>query len=329
MLFAAIRASAITLVTALTCLGPQSARAEANGYPSKPITIVVPFAPGGTADNIGRLLGARMADKLGQSVVIENRPGAGGNIGSAYVAKQARPDGYTILLATNSLSTNVSLMKLPFDPRADLTAIAGVAGLPNVMLVPLNSPYKTLSSLVASGKADPAELTYGSSGPGSASHLATELFATAAGVQMRHVPYKGSGAVYPDLMAGRLSFLFDVFGSAAPLIEGNKVRVLAVSSRQRLAAFPAIPTVAESGYPGFEVVSWIGFFAPAGTPAPAVAKLQAAIKQSLNEPDVKAALGKIGAEPVPTESAEFAAYYKRDVERWAELVRQGRLKPFE
>lgn len=298
-------------------------------YPAKPVTMVVPFAPGGTADNIGRLLANHMSQTLGQAVAVENRAGAGGNIGSAYVAKSAAPDGYTILLATNSLATNVSLMKMSFDPRRDLAAVAGIAGLPNVMIVSKDSPYKSLADVVAAGKAKPQSLSYGSSGPGSGSHLASELFRAASGTPMLHVPYKGSAAVYPDLLSGRISFLFDVFGSAAPMIEGGSVRALAISSRQRLLSFPNIPTVQESGYPGFVILNWIGFFAPVHTPAPVIAKLQAAVERALAQPDVKAALSKIGAESVPVKSAEFGAYFNADVERWAGLVREGRVKPLE
>lgn len=312
---------------ALTSVG-QAGFAQ-TAYPAKPITMVVPFAPGGTADNIGRLLANHMSQTLGQTVAVENRAGAGGNIGSAYVAKTAAPDGYTILLATNSLATNVSLMKMAFDPRRDLAAVAGIAGLPNVMIVSKDSPYKSLADVVTAGKANPQSLSFGSSGPGSGSHLASELFRAASGTPMLHVPYKGSAAVYPDLLSGRISFLFDVFGSAAPMIEGGSVRALAISSRQRLPSFPNIPTVQESGYPGFVILNWIGFFAPAQTPAPAVAKLQSAVERALSQPDVKAAMSKIGAEGVPVKSAEFGAYFNADVERWAGLVREGRVKPLE
>jgi tripartite-type tricarboxylate transporter receptor subunit TctC len=304
-----------------------AASALAQGFPSRPISMVVPYAAGGSADVVGRLVAAEMSKTLGQNVVLELRPGAGGNIGAELVAKTARADGYTILLGSLSLSSNVSLMKLNFDPRKDLVAVAGIGTFPNLMVTAVDGPYRSLKDALAAARQRPGELTFGSSGPGTSSHLTGELLKAAAGVDMTHVPYKGSGAVYPDLISGRVNFLFDLAGSAMGYVQGGKVRALATTSSRRSASLPDVPTIAESGFPGFEFGAYLAVFAPAATPKEAIAALEDAIAKAIQAPLVKERLALTAAEPVPVSAAGFQKYFNDDVERFARLVREGRIQP--
>ena len=314
------------LAAAFVCASPASGQ----GYPVKPIRIIVPYAPGGTGEILGRALAAQMAHLLGEPVVVELKPGAGGNIGAEFVAKQSRPDGYTILFAASSLATSVSLMKLSFDPRKDLTPVAGVAAIPSLLSVGAASRITSLRGLVELARKSPGELTFGSSGPGTGSHLAGELFKAAAGIDLTHVAYRGTGAVYPDLIAGRISMVFDVMGgSALSQVEGGRVRPIAVTSARRSTALPNVPTIAEEGYPDFQFVTWFGFFAPAGVPAEAVDKLEHATERALAAPEVKERMSQIEAEPVPVETEAFRRYFDDDVARWAELVRQRKIAPIQ
>jgi tripartite-type tricarboxylate transporter receptor subunit TctC len=289
---------------------------------------VVPYAPGGSADVVGRLVAAEMSKALGQNVVIEMRPGAGGNIGAELVARNTRSDGYTILLGSLSLSSNVSLMKLNFDPRKDLVAVAGLATFPNLMVTAIDSPYKTFKEAIAAARQNAGKLTYGSSGLGTSSHLAGELLNVAAGIELLHVPYKGSGAVYPDLMARRIDFLFDLAGSSSGYVQSGKVRGLATTSPRRSAALPDVPAIAEV-FPGFEFGAYLALFAPAGTPKDAIAQLEAAASKAVQAPQVKERLAQMAAEPVPISASGFQKYYDEDVERFARLVREGKLKPLQ
>lgn len=316
--------TAATLVSTIV-FGATSALAQS--FPSRPIVMVVPYAAGGSADVVGRMVATEMSKSLGHNVVLELRPGAGGNIGAELVAKTARADGYTILLGSLSLSSNPSLMKLNFDPRKDLVAVAGIATLPNLMVTSADSPIRSVKEAIAAARQKPGELTFGSSGPGTSSHLTGELLKAAAGIDMTHVPYKGSGAVYPDLMAGRVNFLFDLAGSAMGHIQGGKVRALATTSNRRSAALPEVPTIAESGFPGFEFGAYLAVFAPAGTPKEAIAILEDAIAKAIQAPVVKERLTLIAAEPVPVSAAGFQKYFNDDVERFARLVREGKIQP--
>jgi tripartite-type tricarboxylate transporter receptor subunit TctC len=302
--------------------------AAAQSFPSRPITMIVPYAAGGSADVVGRLVGAEMSKSLGENVVIELRPGAGGNIGAEVVARSTRSDGYTILLGSLSLSSNPSLMKLNFDPRKDLVAVAGLATLPNLMVTSSTSPYKTFKEAIAVAHENPGKLTFGSSGPGTSSHLTGELLNAAAGIQLLHVPYKGSGAVYPDLMARRIDFLFDLAGSSSGYVQSGKVRALATTASRRSAALPDVPTMAET-FPGFEFGAYLAFFAPAGTPKEAIAQLEAAAAKALQAPLVKERLAQMAAEPVPVSASGFQKYFDNDVERFARLVREGKVKPLQ
>ena len=295
-------------------------------FPSRPVSIIVPFAAGGTADVLAREFANEMTKLLNQNVLVELRPGAGGNIGAEYVAKQARPDGHTLLLGSLSVSTNVSLMKLNWDPRKDLVVVAGIATVPNLLVVAADSPFKTVSDLIAAAKGKPGGLFFGSSGPGTSSHLSGELFKERAGVDITHVPFKGSGAVYPDLIGGRVTMLFDLAGSAVGQIKGGKVRALATTARKRSPSMPDVPTIGET-FQGFEFGSWFAFFAPAPTPREHVTVLEQATVRMLQSERIRERLGQIGAESVPTSSADFTRFLVNDIERYARLVRDGRLQP--
>src|SRR3954465_5901070 len=222
--------------------------AMAQKFPSRPVTMIVPYAAGGSADVVARPVAAEMAKVLGENVVVELRPGAGGNIGAEYVAKSARADGYTILLASLSLATNVSLMKLGFDPRKDLVAVGGISNFPNILLVSSKDPARSLQDLVSRARSEPGRVTFGSSGPVPSGPLCGELLRVLAGIDIVHVPYKGSGAVYPDLIAGRVTMLFDLMGSAYGHLNGGQVKAIATTGPRRAASLPDVPTVAESGF---------------------------------------------------------------------------------
>ncbi len=322
-------ALALAMSAGLLAAGAPSGGASAQGYPARAVTMIVPYAPGGTAEVLGRPLAQEMSNALGRNVIVELRPGAGGNVGAEYVARVARADGYTFLFAASSLATSVSLMKLPFDPRVDLAPIAGVAAIPNLVVISAESPLKSLAEVIKAARARPNELTFGSSGPGTGSHLAGELFKDMAGIQLLHVPYKGSGAVYPDLMAQRVTLLFDVMGSAIGQVQGGRVRALATTSKSRSQALPDVPTVAEQGFPGYEFAVWFGFFARAGTPPEAMARLEQATAAALQSPAVRERLSQIGSEPVPVPAGEFRNYFNADVERWARLVKEGKVAPLQ
>ena len=315
------------LVAVLVAVFAASAFGQA--FPTRPVTMIVPYAAGGSADVVARPVAAEMGKILGENVVVELRFGAGGNIGAEYVARSARADGYTILLASLSLATNVSLMKLSFDPRRDLAAIGGITTFPNVLLVSSQDPARSLQDIVSRARTDPGKLTYGSSGPGTSSHLAGELLSVAAGIQLVHVPYKGSGAVYPDLIARRVTMLFDLAGSASGHIKGGQVKPLAMTGKRRANALPDVPTFAESGFPGFEFGAWLGLFAPNGTPKEIVGRLEEAMLRSIETPEMKNRLSQLGGEPIPARAAEFWKFFNDDVERYARLVREGKVKPIQ
>lgn len=295
-------------------------------YPAQSLTMVVPYAAGGSADVLGRVIALEMSKILKQSVIVELRPGAGGNIGAEYVAKSAKPDGYTFLFASVSLATSPSLSRLNFNPTKDLTAVAGVASIPSLMLISNNSQYKNLKDFISAVKSNKVQATFGSSGNNTGSHLVGELFKSAAGIEMVHVPYKGSGAVYPDLIAGRITVLFDVMGSSFAQVKSGQVRALAITSLNRSKLLPEIPTITEQGYPGFEFGTWFGFFVSAKTPPDIRQKLEFAILQSLKTDVVRERLDTIGATPLPGPAADFQKWYLGDVARWERLVKEGKLQ---
>jgi tripartite-type tricarboxylate transporter receptor subunit TctC len=289
--------------------------------------MVVPYAAGGSSDKLGRLLGIKMSEVLGQNVVIELRPGAGGNIGAEYVAKQSKPDGYTFLFAASSLASNVSLMKLNFDPRTDLVPISGVTTIPNLVVTSTEFGPASFKELVVMANKNPGSVTYGSSGPGTGSHLSGALLTGSYNVPLMHIPYKGSGAVYTDLIPGRVNILFDAIESGMNQVNGGKVKPLAITSSKRSPSLPDVPTIAESGFPGYRMSTWFGFFAPAGTPPSIIEKLNYATVKALESPEIKENFLRSGSEPIPTKSAEFGKYFQADIERWKTLVDTGKLSP--
>lgn len=315
--------------TAAGLLALASTLAQGQAFPTRPVTMIVPYAAGGSADTVARPFAAEMSRQLGQNVLVELRPGAGGNIGAQYVAKNVPADGYTFLMASLSLATNVSLMKLGFDPRKDLAAVAGICTFPNVLLVSAKDPARNVQDIIARARQEPGAITYGSSGPGTSSHLTGELLGIAANVRFTHVPYKGSGAVYPDLIAQRVTMLFDLMGSASGHVRGGQVKALALTAAQRNPALPDVPTLAESGFPGFEFGAWLGFFVPSATGKAAVSRLEQASLKALETPEMKDRLAQMGAIPIPARAGEFAKFFDDDVERFAKLVREGKIKPLQ
>ena len=308
------------LLGALVALAAMCAFAQS--YPNKPIRLVVPFPPGGTTDILARDVGQRLTEALGQPVVIDNRPGAAGNIGSEIVAKST-PDGYTLLMCTvSSPAINPSLYsKLPYDHIKDFAPVILVARVPNVLEVNPSVPVYTVTDLIKLAKEKPGQLNFASSGSGTSIHLSGELFKTMAGVNMVHVPYKGSAPAVTDLVGGQVQLMFDNLPSSLQQIKGGKLRAIAVTSAQRSPALPDIPTIAESGLPGFEATSWFGVLAPAGTPAAIVNRLNAEVDKWLQSDSGKAQLFEQGALPAGGTPEEFAAYIRAETEKWAKVVK--------
>lgn len=314
------------LLFAAAVLAIQAAHAQS--YPSRPIRLVVPFPPGGSADILGRALGQKLGEGLGQSVVVENRPGAGTAIAAELVAKAA-PDGYTLMLGTvSSHAINPALNpKLPFDPLRDFTPIAPVAAIPFALLVHPSVPARTLPEFIGYARSKPGRLDYSSAGSGTSNHLAGELFEAMTGTHMVHIPYRGSAPALQDLIAGRVSVMFDLVLTAAPHVRSGAVRALAVTGAKRSAALPDVPTVAESGLPGYEVSAWFAVFGPAGLPRPIVDRLNAEIARALAAPDLQQRLASQGAETLAGSPDQFAAYLKGEVAKWAKVVRNAGVQP--
>jgi tripartite-type tricarboxylate transporter receptor subunit TctC len=298
--------------------------ARAGDYPNKPIRMVVPYAAGGSADVLGRPIAEAMGKTLHQPIVVDLRPGAGGNLGAEVVARSAPGDGYTVLFASLSLSTSLSFTKLNFDPRKDLIPVAGVGTLPSLLLVAANSKHKTLQDVINAAKAG-EQVSFASAGYTTGSHLFGELLRAEAGIQATHVPFRGSGAAYPDLISGRISMMFDVMGSALPQVNGGLVRAIAITSNQRAKSLPEVPTLAELGFQGFDVGTWFGLFAPAGTPEEALTRLEGAALQAVKTPEVSRQLASVLADPIPGPGNEFKRWYLADVDRWARLAKDGKI----
>jgi tripartite-type tricarboxylate transporter receptor subunit TctC len=309
-------------LVATMALGLLAGGAQAHTYPSKPIRLVVPFPPGGTTDILARTVGQKMTEVWGQPVVIDNRPGAGGNIGSDQVAKAA-PDGYTLLMGTISThAINPSLYKkLPFDPVRDFAPVSRIGTLPNILIVHPSVPVTSVKELIELAKSKPGELNFASSGVGTSLHLSGELFNSMAGVKLVHVPYKGSSPALADLLGGQVKIMFDNLPSALPHVKAGKLKPLAVTSAKRATVLPEVPTVMESGLPGFEVTSWFAVFVPAKPPTEIVAKLNGEIVKILNSGDVKEKLAQIGVDPAPTTPEALAAFAKAETEKWGKVVK--------
>jgi tripartite-type tricarboxylate transporter receptor subunit TctC len=318
-----------TLVLAcagLAMLGGAPA-ARADGYPDRPVKWIVPFPPGGAMDSIARTLGESMGKQLGTSFIVENRAGAGGNIGAASVAR-AKPDGYTILIVANGMAVNPALYPdLNYDPVKDFAPISLLAVVPNVLVANLaRTGAASVQDVIAQAKAQPNHYTYASAGVGTSIHLAGELFLSMAKVEMLHVPYKGSGPAIADLLGGQVDYMFDSITSAKPHIEAGKLRALGVTTAKRSAALPDVPTIAESGLPGYELMPWFAAFAPAGTPPEVVARLNAAMREALADAKVRATLESIGAESIGGSPEELRDHLARETAQWKTLVKERGIK---
>jgi tripartite-type tricarboxylate transporter receptor subunit TctC len=318
-------ATAASLCAALVVVGIE-ARAQAT-WPSKPITYVVPFAPGGNTDTLARLLGKEIAASVGQPVVIENKPGAGGNIGSEFVAKAA-PDGYTILGGTiSSHSINPSIYpRMPYDAVKSFEPVVMIGRSPLVLVVNADSPYKTYADLVKAAKAKPGSLTYATPGNGTSPHMAAELLKGIAGIDIVQVPYKGSGPAVADVVAGHVPILFDTTLVVGAHIKSGKLRPLMVAAPRRLEGLPDVPTSAELGLKGFEVASWQAVFAPAGTPKPIVARLNAEFAKAMRSPEVQARLAAMAVDADGGSPESLAEYQKAEIAKWAKVVKEANIK---
>jgi len=311
------------LLAALLLLLPLQVLAQ---YPQRAIKMIVPFPPAGATDIVGRIVAQKLSERLGQSVVVENRPGAGGTIGSDLTAKSA-PDGYTILMATSSThSIGPALQKLPYDPIKDFAAITHVANVPNVLVVSPKLPVTNVKEFIAHAKANPGKLNFASSGVGTIVHLNGEFFKMLTGTDIVHVPYKGTALSIPDLASGNVSMLFDSLASAMPNIKSGSAKPLAINAPRRSALLPDVPTLAEAGLPAFDRYTWFGMFAPAGTAPDIVRKLQSETVASLQSADLRERFDAVGAEPVGSTSGEFVERIRADGVRWAEVIRKADVK---
>ena len=296
-----------------------------DAWPNKPVRLVVPFAPGGSTDVIARMMAQKLTEVWGQTVVVDNRAGAGGNLGADIVAKSPA-DGYTLLFGTGSITINPQLYKkMPFDTKKDLVPITNVASGPMLVVVPDDSPLTSVKELIAQAKAKPGSINFGSAGVGSQVHLAGENFANAAGVDIVHVPYKGEAPAYTDLIAHQTQMMVGNFAAASALLGKGRLRALAVTSKQRMPSMPEVPTVSESGLPGFENTGWFGLLAPAGTPAPILARIHADVVKALASTEIKARLYVQGMTPVGNSPAEFVKAMDEESQHWATVVKNRKL----
>jgi tripartite-type tricarboxylate transporter receptor subunit TctC len=310
------RALAAIAVAAAAGIAPSIARAD---YPEKPVKIVVAFTAGGTTDILTRAIGNKISESLKQTFIIENRPGAGGNIGSEYVARAA-PDGYTLLAASvGPIAVNSSLNKLDYDPLTDLVPVVQFADVPNVLVVPPDTPVHNVAEFIAYAKKHSGKLNYSSTGIGTSSHLASYMLMQKIGVQATHIPYKGADAL-SDLLTGRVQFMFATIPSVIGQIKAGKLRAIAVSSIRRSASMPDVPTIAENGFPGFEAGSWFGMFAPKGTPPAAIATLNKAVNAAL--PSLGDKMTAEGADPVGGSAEAFGEFTRKEQAKWSALVKQ-------
>lgn len=289
-------------------------------FPDKPIRMVVPYSAGGGADNTARVVAQKMGEILGQTVVIDNKPGAGGVIGADVVAK-ATPDGYTVLYDASAFAVNGALRKLPFDPTGDFIPISLVATAPQILVVAANAPYKTVAEFVASAKKSPGKLTYASAGAGTGSHLAAEMFNEQAKIELLHVPYKGGAPALTDVMGGQVASYFGNTASTLQYVTGGKLRALAVTSKTRMKALPNTPTLAESGMPDYEVLEWNGVFLPKGTAPDRVQTIASAVQKAVADPGVRAKLQQAGLDPVGNTPQAFKSFLQTESARWHSLVK--------
>ena len=299
----------------------------AQTWPAKPVKIVVPFPAGGPTDVLTRSIADRLGAQLGQPVVVENKPGAGGAIGADFVAKSP-PDGYTLVMATSSThSIGPYLSKLPYDPAKDFTPVVWVGNATNILVVNKDLPVDSVKDLIALAKKDPGRLNYATSGIGTVVHLTSEYFASMAGIKLTHVPYKGVQQSIPDLISGQVSILFDNIMTAQPNVKAGKVKALAISSPKRSPLVPDVPTVAESGLPGFSSVTWFGILGPANTPKAVVDRVNAEANKVLALPEIQARFAQMGFDPAGGTPAQFAQTMERDSQKWSKVIHDAGVKP--
>ncbi len=320
--------SVLASVLSFAISSPVAAQGAPAGYPTKPIRMIVPFTPGGPADMVARPVAQGLTERLGQQVIVDYRPGAGGNIGAELLAK-ARPDGYTMMLATPGIiAVNPALYgKVPFDTLRDFAGITNGVTTANIMIVHPSLPVATVKDLIRIARARPGELSYASAGNGSASHLGTEVFKRMAKVNIVHVPYKGAAPGVTDLMGGHVQMMIIGMAVGLPAARGGKVRALGVTSLTRSPAAPDLPTLNESGLPGYEVLNWMGFLVPAKTPPEIVSRLSAEIRAILQTPETRERLLKQGLEPAGGMPDAFDAYIRSEIAKWSQVVKQSLLKP--
>jgi len=315
------------LIAALGLLLHAVAGGAADAYPTKPLRILVGFPPAGANDLVARALAVRLSPRLGQQVIVENRPGAGGNI-ATQLAARAAPDGYTLLLGSvASLAMSPAMYReVPFDPLNDFAPVAQAVGVSSLISVHPSLPVRSLKELVALAKREPGRLNYGTPGTGSTAHLAAELFLRTAGIRMTHVPYKGGGPAVVDAMAGQVECLVSLISTSGPQAKAGRLRALAVTSRVRSPLLPDVPAVAQAGYPGFEASGWLGLLFPAKTPEPIVDRLYKETIAVLAMPDVRKQLEDVGLDPAPSSPAAFRAYIREEHAKWGRLIREAGIK---
>jgi len=312
------------MLAACTLIAAAATSAQA-AYPERPITLVVPYAPGGSADALARVLAVRVGMKLGTTVIVDNRPGASGTIGAGFAAKAA-PDGYTVLYDATPYSINPHLFaRMPYAANA-LQPLALVALAPNIVIVRAESPLKSIKDLADKAKAEPGKINFASGGSGTVQRLAAELLRQRLGLDMVHVGYKSGGPAITDVMGGQVDFMFSTIAASYPLVSSGKLRALAVSSPQRSPRLPEVPTIAETVVPGYEAYEWNGVFLPTGTPAPIAEKLHKAVVEALKEEEVKKRFVDVGVQPVGSTPAEFADFLKKEDAKWADVIRKGNIK---
>jgi tripartite-type tricarboxylate transporter receptor subunit TctC len=319
------RTSLVAIAAAIGLTAPQVLHAQT--YPTRPVTIIVPSAAGGGTDTLARLIGDQLSKQLGQGFVVENRTGGGMLVGTTAAAKAA-PDGYTLLAGlTGNMSVNPSLFaKLPYDPLADFTPVSMLADYPFLVVVNNDLPAKSIKELIALAKSQPGKIDYASAGNGTGQHLAPELFKMMTGIQMGHIPYRGAQPAYQDVISGRVPVFFDNMSTAMSLAKGGKVRALAITSKKRSPLMPELPTVDESGVPGYEYHTWFGFWAPKNTPQPIVDKLNAEVKKALADPTVRQRIAATAGEPSTVERKDMDAFVKAEIKKWAEVVKRAGIK---
>jgi tripartite-type tricarboxylate transporter receptor subunit TctC len=311
------------LLAAAWFAGPSTAQT----FPARPVTLVVPYPPGGSADILARTVGEQLAARLGQPVIVENKAGAGTAIGARFVA-DAKPDGHTLLMGTvSSQAINPAMSKVGYDPVKGFAVVGPLASIPFVLVAHPAAPYGSLSELIAAGKKNPGTISYASAGPGTSNHLAGEMLANAARIQLMHVPYRGSAPALADVLAGHVPLMFDLQTTAIPNLKAGKVKALAVTGLRRSPLLPDVPTVAESGLPDFEVSAWFGLFAPAKVPQPVLKQLSDALAEVMQAPAMVQRLRDIGTEPDARDAAQFARYTESEVGKYAQIVKSAGLAP--